>query len=58
MAINFDWFESVLLILFILACLCIYFFTRSRVLQMQNDDPAKTRKNAIIELWTGINWPS
>lgn len=55
MVLNFDWFESTLLILFMLVCLVIYLFTRNRVLQQYDqEDPAKKRKNAKLELWTGI----
>jgi uncharacterized membrane protein YfcA len=55
MDLNFDWFESTLLILFILVCFGIYLMTRSRVLhQDDQEDPAKKRKNAKMELWTGI----
>ena len=54
MVIDFDWFESALLILFIVVCLFIYFFTRNRVLQLENEDPAKKRKSATAEMWTGI----
>jgi uncharacterized membrane protein YfcA len=55
MNLSFDWFETTLLILFILVCFGIYLLTRSRVLQQYDqEDPAKKRKNAKLELWTGI----
>jgi uncharacterized membrane protein YfcA len=55
MDLNFDWFESTLLIVFILVCFGIYLMTRSRVLrQYDQEDPAKKRKNAKLELLTGI----
>ena len=55
MVIDYDWFESALLILFVLVCLCIYLVTRRRILQLDDkEDPAKNRKNARLELWTGI----
>jgi uncharacterized membrane protein YfcA len=55
MDLNFDWFESTLLIVFILVCFGIYLMTRSRVLrQYDQEDPAKKRKNAKLELWTGV----
>jgi uncharacterized membrane protein YfcA len=55
MDLNFDWFESTLLIVFILVCFGIYLITRSRVLrQYDQEDPAKKRKNAKLELWTGV----